>query len=182
LDFVDLKGAIEAVVPGPVAFRRSQHRDLSLATEVLLEEQPIGVAGQLSGRHASALDASGAVLVAELDLDPIAQRQSRAQLFSEIERFPAVTRDIAMIVPEKVTHQEIIAVIETPREELLESVRLFDLFAGGQANNLGPAHKSLAYRLTYRDRNRTLTGEEVTAAHARVRARLQNELGAELRE
>jgi phenylalanyl-tRNA synthetase beta chain len=65
---------------------------------------------------------------------------------------------------------------------LLESIQLFDLFSGSEASNLGAARKSLAYRLTYRDKNRTLTSEEVSAVHAKIRERLQNELGAELRE
>ena len=102
-------------------------------------------------------------------------------MFQEIERFPPVTRDIAMIVPEKLTHAQIVDEIQSVREPLLESVQLFDLFAG-EESRLGPARKSLAYRLTYRDRSRTLTNEEVTAAHAKIRERLQRELGAELRE
>jgi phenylalanyl-tRNA synthetase beta chain len=82
-------------------------------------------------------------------------------------------------VPENISHQEIERVIHSVREPLLDKVELFDLFAG---HEIGPARKSLAYSLTYRDRNRTLTNEEVTAAHAKIRERLQRELGAELRE
>jgi phenylalanyl-tRNA synthetase beta chain len=75
-----------------------------------------------------------------------------------------------------------LSAIQEPKEPLLESVELFDLFAGESAAGLGPERKSLAYRLTYRERSRTLTSEEVTAAHAKIRERLQRELGAELRE
>ena len=99
-----------------------------------------------------------------------------------MERFPAITRDIATIVPEKISHAEILRVIESEKEPLLESVQLFDLFSGRDNISLGVGRKSLAYRLTYRDRRRTLTSEEVTAAHAKIRERLQRELGAELRE
>jgi len=67
-------------------------------------------------------------------------------------------------------------------EPLLESVKLFDVFSGKDAEQLGPERKSLAYTLTYRDRSRTLTSDEVTAAHSRIRERLQSKLGAELRE
>jgi phenylalanyl-tRNA synthetase beta chain len=87
-----------------------------------------------------------------------------------------------MIVPEKISHAEILRVIQEPKEPLLESVELFDLFAGERAAGLGPERKSLAYRLTYRDKNRTLTNEEVTAVHAKIRERLQRKLGVELRE
>src|SRR4029077_10191131 len=91
--------------------------------------------------------------------------EETANKFREIEKFPAVTRDIAMIVPEEVPHEKILRAIENPKEPLLESVELFDLFT----EQIGAARKSLAYRLTYRDRSRTLTNEEVNAAHAKIR-------------
>jgi len=141
-------------------------------------DQGIGVAGQLSAKRTSVVDTPDAVFFAELNVDPITGAAQRTKMFHEIERFPAVTRDIAMIVPEKLTHAQIVDEIQSVREPLLESVELFDLFTG----DLGGAHKSLAYRLTYRDRSRTLVNEEVTAAHAKIRERLQRELGAELRE
>ena len=87
-----------------------------------------------------------------------------------------------MIVPEKLTHAEILRVIRQPAEPLLEKVQLFDLFEvrdGGAATGPG---KSLAYRLTYRAKNRTLTNEEVTEAHAKIRERLKRELGVTPRE
>jgi phenylalanyl-tRNA synthetase beta chain len=182
LDFMDLKGAIESIAPAGTRFARGTHADLALATDIFVGQELIGFAGQLSGERASALDAPGGVFVAELNLDVLARAQSTARVFREIERFPGITRDIALIVPESVAHERIVQTIEHPREPLLERVELFDLFTGTSTNNLGSARKSLAYRLTYRDKTRTLTNEEVTAAHAKVRERLQSELGAELRE
>ena len=83
-----------------------------------------------------------------------------------------------MIVPEATdARRRSVAVIESAKEPLLESVELFDLFSGKQAENFGAGRKSLAYSLTYRDKNRTLTNDEVTVAHARIRERLQSELG-----
>ncbi len=178
LDFVDLKGAIESLAPPSLSFRRSEHRDLALATEVFSHERAIGFAGQLSGARASTLDASGQIFLAEVHVDVVLGGQESAKTFREIERFPAITRDIAMIVPKKISHAEILRAIENPKEPLLESVQLFDLFT----EEIGEARKSLAYRLTYRDRSRTLTSEEVTAAHAKIRERLRRDLGAELRE
>jgi phenylalanyl-tRNA synthetase beta chain len=181
LDFFDLKGAIESLTIPKLSFRRSEHRELAFAAEICSVDRAIGLAGQLSAARASAIDAMESVWIAELDIDLVLEAQRAGKTFREIERFPAVTRDIAMIVPEKLGHAEILRVIEEPREPLLESVRLFDLFSG-ESSGLGAARKSLAYRLTYRDRSRTLTSEEVTVAHARIRERLQRELGAELRE
>jgi len=178
LDFFDLKGAIDSLAIPNLSFRRGENPDLALAAEILCGNQSIGFAGQLSSARASTIDAPGAVFVAELDVDLMLVAQESVKRFRELERFPGMIRDIAMIVPEKISHAEILRAIENPKEPLLESAHLFDLFTG----ELGAARKSLAYTLTYRDRSRTLTGDEVTAAHAKIRERLQREVGAELRE
>jgi phenylalanyl-tRNA synthetase beta chain len=136
----------------------------------------IGFGGHLSSAKSNA---PGPVFVAELHADLFLTADQSVKKFRELERFPAITRDIAMIVPEKISHEKIESVIRSAQEPLLESVRLFDLFEGSE---IGPARKSLAYSLTYRDRIRTLTNEEVTVAHAKIRERLQREIGAELRE
>jgi len=177
LDVIDLKGSLEAISTEPFSFRRTRHDDLSLAMEIRLRERKVGVGGQLAGFNAAVINAPGAVLVAEIDLDSLLIETPRV-VFREMERFPSVTRDIAMILSEEILHEQILRAIENPKEPLLESVELFDLFT----EQIGAARKSLAYRLTYRDRSRTLTSEEVNAAHAKIRERLRRDLGAELRE
>jgi len=178
VDFFDLKGAIEVARPG-LSFRRGQHANFALAAEITAGNQLVGVAGQLTNSLASTIDAPGGVFVAEVSLDfPISGLGSRAT-FRELGKFPAVSRDIAMIVAQDLTHERIWEVIFHPTEPLLERVEFFDLFAGTE---IGEGKKSLAYRLTYRDPSRTLTSEEVNAAHAKIRERLRSDLGAELRE
>src|SRR5213592_3960111 len=88
----------------------------------------IGFGGQLSASCARELNALGPIFSAELHADLALEAQKSAKTFREIERFPTITRDIAMIVPEKLPHAEILRTIEEPREPLLESVELFDLF------------------------------------------------------
>jgi phenylalanyl-tRNA synthetase beta chain len=175
LDLFDLKGALECVVPN-LSFRPGKFPDLALPIDVFSGDKMIGFGGQLL---AGKSDASGPVFVAEVHADLLLMHEETATKFREIEKFPSVTRDIAMIVPEETSHQKILRAIEEPREPILESVELFDLFSGGE---IGATRKSLAYRLTYRDRSRTLTGEEVNTAHAKIRERLRRDLGAELRE
>jgi phenylalanyl-tRNA synthetase beta chain len=178
IDFFDLKGAIELARSG-LSFRRGQHANFALGVEIKAGNQLVGLAGQLTNSLASTIDASGNVFVAEVSLDfPISGLGSRAT-FRELGKFPAMSRDIAMIVAEDLTHERIWEVIFHPTEPLLERVEFFDLFAGTE---IGEGKKSLAYRLTYRDRSRTLTSEEVNAAHAKIRERLRSDLGAELRE
>jgi phenylalanyl-tRNA synthetase beta chain len=154
LDLFDLKGALNCVVP-ELSFRKANLPDLALTVEVWSGDRMVGFGGQLAVAKAPA---PGPVLIAELHADLLLTM--REPKFRELERFPTVRRDIAMIVPEKISHEEIERVIV----------------------GFGPGRKSLAYALTYRDKTRTLTNEEVMAAHARIRERLQRELGADLRE
>jgi len=178
LDLFDLKGALECVIPD-LSFRPAKYPDLALAVDIWSRDQMIGFGGQLSATKSSA---PGPVLIAELHADLLLVVGESAKKFGELDRYPSITRDIAMIVPEEVSHAKILRAIQEPKEPLLERVELFDLFAGEGAAGLGSERKSLAYRLTYRDRSRTLTSEEVSAVHAKIRERLQRDLGAELRE
>jgi len=174
LDLFDLKGALGAVVPN-LSFRPGKFPEITLPVDIYSDDRRIGFGGQLSSAKSRA---PGAVFVAEVHVDLLLKPDEPKKKFREIEKFPAVTRDIAMIVPEEVSYEKILGAIENPKEPLLESVKLFDLFT----EKVGAARKSLAYRLTYRERSRTLTNEEVNAAHAKIRERLRSDLGAELRE
>ena len=178
LDFFDLRGALNAL--GTFEFRRGKQSGFALSAEIFHGRDRIGHGGQLSS--ASSFGATTPVLVAEIDLATIAQATEHAERFKEIDRYPAVTRDVAMFVGPEVTHAEIVRVIAAANEALLEKVELFDLFMENDPKELSQARKSLAYSLTYRDKNRTLTNEEASAAHARIRERLRSDIGAELRE
>jgi phenylalanyl-tRNA synthetase beta chain len=183
LDFFDLKGAIELIRTDKLSFQRGQHSHMALAVEVVADKDVIGFAGQLSNSLSSKVDASGAVLVAEISLDFLEKTRGSHATFREFGKFPAMTRDIAMIVADTLSHEEIWKVIDEPKEPLLDKVAFFDHVVGKEAEQLfGPGKKSVAYRLTYRDKNRTLTNEEVTEVHARIRERLKRELGVTLRE
>jgi phenylalanyl-tRNA synthetase beta chain len=178
LDYFDLKGVIESVI-GPASFRRTERSGLVLAVEIFSNEDRIGFAGQISSEQTKVIGSSFPVWFAEINLE--ARAVSRPT-YRELDKFPAVTRDIAMIVPENLAHEKIVATIMEANEPLLASVELFDVFSGGQAKNFGAEKKSMAYALTYRDKTRTLTNEEITVVHAKIRERLQRELGVELRE
>ena len=178
LDLFDLKGALKRVIPN-LSFRPGQFSDFALAVGIFSADERIGFGGQLVASKSSA---PGPVLVAEVNADRFLDRVAAAKKFRELDRYPAITRDIAMIVPEKLTHVEILRAIQEAAEPLLETVQLFDLFEIGEGAAATASGKSLAYRLTYRAKNRTLTNEEVTTVHAKIRERLKRELGATLRE
>jgi phenylalanyl-tRNA synthetase beta chain len=178
LDLFDLKGALESVVPN-VSFRVGKFSEFALGVEAWSGDQRLGFGGQLLADKSSA---SNSVLVAELNADLLLDNARSLKIFRELDRYPSITRDIAMIVPEKLSHLEIVRAIQEPEEPLLESVQLFDLFEIKKGVNATSSGKSLAYRLTYRAKTRTLTNEEVTTVHAKIRERIKRELGATLRE
>jgi phenylalanyl-tRNA synthetase beta chain len=182
LDLFDLKGALEGIGRQQLSFQRSKRRDLAVAAEVTCGPETMGFIGQLMAAHANELGATGPVVVGEIAVEPILELFSRVQTFREIDKFPSVTRDIAMIVPEQLSHAEIFSVIKKVPEPLLAAVELFDLFSGEGGMDLGAGKKSLAYTLTYRDKARTLTNDEINVIHARIRERLKEELSVELRE
>jgi phenylalanyl-tRNA synthetase beta chain len=180
LDYFDLKGVIESVIPS-ASFKRVERPDLTLAVEIWRNEERIGFAGQVVSERTKTIGATHPVFFAELNIDSVAHLGS-GQTFREVDKFPAVTRDIAMIVPENLSHEKVLATIAGANEPLLASIELFDVFSGGEAKNFSAGKKSLAYALTYRDKTRTLTNDEITVVHAKIRERLQRELGVELRE
>src|SRR5881409_4035223 len=111
LDLFDLKGALECVVPNQ-SFRPGKFPGLALPVDVFSGDQMIGFGGQLS---AAKSDAPGPVFVAEVHADLLLKREELATKFREIEKFPAVTRDIAMVVPEQIPHDRILRTIQEPR-------------------------------------------------------------------
>ncbi|MFL6542668.1 MAG: phenylalanine--tRNA ligase subunit beta [Chthoniobacterales bacterium] len=177
LDMFDAKGAIEALGLREVTFRKAERPEFALYAEVVLRNEVIGMIGQSTAANAPV---AGSVIVAQIELESLFT-SPRSVKYAEVDRFPPVSRDIAMILPEKSQHAEIERVIHSAKEPLLADVQLFDLFSAN-AEQLGAGRKSMAYTLTYRDKNRTLTHDEVTVVHNRIRERLQRELGAELRE
>ena len=180
-DFFDIKGVIEALGVGTVEFRPLQHATLALGAEVFLGDTQIGCVGQLPPAVARELDVTAPVLVAEIHLSKL-DAASVKRVYREIEKFPAVTLDVAMIVPLAASHAQVSAVLKKANEPLLADVALFDVFTDASGQKIAADKKSLAYSLTYRAPERTLTLNEANAAHARLKERLKSEMGAAIRE
>jgi len=106
----------------------------------------------------------------------------RAALYVEVDRFPAVTRDMALLAPSGLTHQQILDVLNAAQEPLLQAVELFDVFTDPTGERVPLGSKSLGYSLTYRCSQRTLTANEVNAAHTKLKQRVTTELGVQARE
>ena len=180
-DFFDLKGLLESLPLEGLSFEPATHPALALALEIRQDGDPVGLIGQLTPARARALDASGPVLVAELTLDAL-RTEKRHLRAAELPRFPGVSRDIAFLAAQSVSHAAVEAVLRAANEPLLAGVRLFDVFRDESGQKVAADQKSLAYSLTYRSGERTLTAEEVATVHEKLKARLQSELGVRFRE
>jgi len=181
-DLYDLKGILTAALGPETRFAPDNNPALALSLTVKAGDVIVGVAGQLWPADARALDATAPVLFAALDLDALAEAGSAGKKYREIARFPSVTRDIALLAPLTLPHETIASTLTSAQETLLAGVELFDVFADPSGAKIPPDRRSLAYSLTYRSAERTLTSEEVNAAHGRLKERLKSELGVSLRE
>jgi phenylalanyl-tRNA synthetase beta chain len=185
-DSFDLKGIIEELleelgIRGVAFTRRDENSELFLesATLALGGKLPLGEMGQLSPRLAKENDLRDPVFLAELDLDQLLARQNPSKSFKPLPQFPAIRRDVAMLVMEDVTHESVLGVVRKAKPANLESVEVFDVFRG---KNVPKGQKSLAYAFTYRSQEKTLTDAEASAAHANVIKALKEQLQVILRE
>ena len=183
VDLLDLKGALAGVLHATVEFEPLPPSELlGLAVKVLLDGRAVGVAGQVRPSEARTRDLSGSVVVAEIALDALLSEPSHPAVYTEVDRFPAITRDMALVAPASLAHQRILDVFKAAQEPLLRTVELFDVFTDPKGERLALGTKSLGYSLTYRSAERTLTANEVNAAHARLKQRVTTELGVQARE
>ncbi len=183
-DIFDLKSVVCAVLGEGITFDAEENPALALSLTVRANGKPVGFAGQLWPADARALDADVPVLFIEVDLAALwkATAPDSARKYREIARFPSTSRDIAMLVPLTLSHAAISAVLAKAKEPLLAEVELFDVFTDATGAKVPADKKSLAYSLTYRSAERTLTADEVNAAHSRLKKRLTEELAVALRE
>ena len=148
------------------------------AAAVFLEGTQVGQLGALHPDVTDALELPSNTLVVEIDLDAVAAIGVKEPRFSPIPRFPASSRDVALVVSDAVAAGEVESVVREAAGALAEEVRLFDRFVGG---SIPAGHASLAFHVVYRAPDRTLTDAEVDAQHAKVVSEVGTRFGATLR-
>jgi phenylalanyl-tRNA synthetase beta chain len=181
-DLFDLKGAIFALGLGELEFRREENAALVISVGIFWGEQCIGHIGQLHPAHARELDVAAPVAVAEINISLLPLEDLMKRKFVELDKYPAITRDVAMIVPRTTEHAQVLRILQGANEPLLAAVELFDVFTDPTGEKVEVERKSLAYSLTYRAKDRTLQADEASAAHQRLKQRLKGELDVQFRE
>lgn len=144
---------------------------------ISLDGQVVGFVGQVHPVTAKDYNIPE-TYVAEINLTAIEQVMQPAKPFVEITKFPAVTRDIALLLKAEISHKEVVAAIEAAGVKRLTDIKLFDVFSG---EKLGLGMKSMAYTLTFQNPEDTLEDEEVARYMEKIQKSLEETIGAEVR-
>jgi phenylalanyl-tRNA synthetase beta chain len=185
LDFSDLKGIVEELAESlhlaEVRYEQAVAPFLHPArtASLMVRGGMVGSFGELHPRVAAEFKlADRVVLVGEFDLDAMRKLMPARYLFTPISRFEAALRDVAVIVDESVTAEQVAGEIRAAGGDLLRCLRLFDVYRG---EAIGAGKKSLAYALTYQAGDRTLADKEIDRAHRKIEERLKQVLKAQIR-
>jgi len=180
-DFYDVKGLVEALMQqlGVTAeYRVGQDPTLrpERQFDIIISGCVVGMLGELHPRVGEAFEIPDTVCLFMIDLDAVLPHTGGRASFQPMSRFPAVARDVALVVDAEVTHDAIYRIIvKTP---LVTRVTLFDVYSGKQ---VPPGKKSLAYRILFQSPDHTLTDKEVDRMQRKLLGRLSHEFGATLR-
>ena len=139
------------------------------------------IAGTLGEVHLDVTENYGideSCYVAELNLDVLYEAADMDRKYKALPKFPAVTRDIALLVDDAVLVQEIEDCIRKAGGNIVEKVQLFDIYKGAQ---IPEGKKSIAYAIAYRDEKKTLEDKDIAKVHDKILKALEHKLGAVLR-
>ena len=183
VDFFYVKGIVEALADKLnlsfdfVAEKNLDSMHPGRTAAILLDGQVIGFVGQVHPQTAKDYGIPE-TYVAELNLTAVEAGLKPSPSFQEITRFPAVSRDMALLLPAETSHKEVVAAIESAGVKRLTSIKLFDVYAGA---NIEEGKKSMAYSLTFQNPEASLTDEEVAKFMEKISKALAEQVSAEVR-
>jgi phenylalanyl-tRNA synthetase beta chain len=152
------------------------------ASDVYISGSNIGYLGVLGPEIVERFDIKKhkpEIVLFEIDLDLLMKYIPDSIIYTPIPKYPSVKRDIAIVVDEDIAASEILNMIRTFPSELIEEVSVFDYYKGG---NITENKKSLAFSITYRSKEKTLTDEEIEKLHSSIVGHVLNKIGGELRK
>ncbi|MGL5615548.1 MAG: phenylalanine--tRNA ligase subunit beta [Sarcina sp.] len=186
VDYFNLKGIVENLLEAlginKFAFKRmSENVSYHPGKTALLTVGKAVEVGVLGAIHPDVAENYGIDVegyVAELDLDKLYEAANTEKKYAVLPKYPAVTRDIALLVDDSILVAEIEDVMKRAGGNLVESIELFDVYKGEQ---IPEGKKSIAYAIIYRDPQKTLNDAVVNKAHDKILRALEHKLGAQLR-
>ena len=184
VDFFDIKSDVTALLQltgdvSTVKFLPTEHAALQpgQAASIVRDGQQIGVVGKLHPKHSKAFELKRDVFLFELDA--AAALASAAPKAAAVSKFPSIRRDIAVIVDDKITSDELIEAVESSAPDLISTVRIFDIYKGP---GIEAGLKSVALGLILQETSRTLTDVDADAAMTAAVRKLEEKFAAELRD
>lgn len=184
-DYLDLKGIVENIVDGLGIAKAKYVRESEnpsyhpgKTAALMVRNKKAGVLGAIHPDVSENYGVDVECYVAELDLDFLFEAATVVKSYKPLPKFPAVTRDIALLCDDSILVQEIEETIRKAGGNLVEKVQLFDIYKGAQ---IPDGKKSIAYAIAYRDEKKTLEDKDITKIHNRILQALEHKLGAVLR-
>lgn len=185
MDFFALKSMLEGAFDNLGIFERKYEveNDNNLfhsqrCAKITAGENHIGYIGEIHPRVLENYEIKKRVYLFVIDFDMLFESRYEIKLAQNISKFPAIKRDIAFVVDEKVLCSQIQELIEKNSNDIVESIELFDIYSGSQVEK---GKKSMAYSIIYRGKDRTLTDEEVNPVQENIIKKLEEEFKAYLR-
>jgi phenylalanyl-tRNA synthetase beta chain len=172
--FYDLKGMLCGFFAGAgleVSFQPVQ-KSLMLhpgAEQITMNGKPAGYLGEIHPKVLKQFDIDLPVYFAEFSLQKVIQGPASKKIFTEITRYPAIERDISLVVPEAVNSGTVVKDILDAGKDLIARVEVFDLFRG---NRIPKGFKNLAYRIIYQSLEKTLISEDIQKLHTEIADKL----------
>lgn len=185
VDFFVLKGVIESVLNNvglkgyeiePETTNLTFHP--GRCAKIVYNNIYIGTFGELHPNVIENYNLGQRVYVAEINIDTVFENLNLTKSYNPLPKYPSTSRDIALIVKDEVFVKQIEDIIKANGEDLVESYKLFDVYKGAQIEE---GHKSIAYSITYRSKDKTLTDEDVAKVHEKILSELSEKLNANLR-
>lgn len=183
-DFYYLKGVVEAILRtmgvDPVYDLEAKSPFMEQYTTASMNGEKVVKLGKVATSVAAKFDIKQPVFFANFNWDVLLKAGLRQKVqFKEIPKFPAVERDLAMVVPKTLTYNTVQSAIAKLRLNKLQEVKLFDVF---ESEKLGTDKKSLAVNFTFLDEEKTLTDKEIDSWMQKIMTSMEKELGAEIRK
>lgn len=184
-DFFELKGIIEEVLENvglknyevePEKNNNTFHP--GRCANLVLEGKVLGTFGELHPDVIENYNLGQRVYVAEIDIDLVFENTDETKIYTQLPKYPSTSRDIALLVKDEIFVKQIEDIIKANSSDIVESYKLFDVYKGAQIEE---GYKSIAYTITYRSKDKTLTDEEVSTVHDKILSELSDKLDANLR-
>ncbi|CED94788.1 MULTISPECIES: phenylalanine--tRNA ligase subunit beta [Romboutsia] len=185
VDFFVLKGVVESILNNvglkgyeiePETTNLTFHP--GRCAKIVYNNIYIGTFGELHPDVIENYNLGQRVYVAEINIDTVFENLNLTKSYNPLPKYPSTSRDIALIVKDEVFVKQIEDIIKANGGDLVESYKLFDVYKGAQIEE---GHKSIAYSITYRSKEKTLTDEDVAKVHEKILSELSEKLNANLR-